>query len=92
MDKINGMGITIHDIHATKIDICSLVVRGNRWQARVKYTGQDHFGLDVDDISKKRFNQFQFFRIWFILQRYNRFGFRPFFTELDATIDIEGGQ
>ncbi|AML58575.1 hypothetical protein AXX16_2878 [Serratia rubidaea] len=54
--------------------------------------GQDHFGLDVSDIRKKKFSQFQFFRIWFILQRFNRFGFRPFLTNMEAVIDIEGGR
>lgn len=90
MDKINGLGITVHDVHATRIDILRLDVTDSRWQAKVKYTGQDHFGLDVNDIRKLKFNQFQFFRIWFILQRFNRFGFRPFLTNMEATIDIEG--
>lgn len=92
MDKINGMGITIHDIHATRIDIQNLEVKGTRWRAKVKLMGQDHFGLDVDDISKLKFNQFQFFRVWFILQRFNRFGFRPFLTNMEAIIDLEGGR
>ncbi|AVJ17751.1 hypothetical protein CLM71_11710 [Serratia sp. MYb239] len=92
MDKINGMGITIHDVHATRIEILRLDVKQNRWRAEVKFSAQDHFGLDVDDIRKLRFYQFQFFRIWFILQRYDRFGFQPFFTNLEATIDMEGGR
>lgn len=56
----------------------------------MKFTGQDHFGLDTNDIFKKKFNQFQFFRIWFVLQRHDKFGFRPFLTNMDAVIDIEG--
>ncbi|WP_416410728.1 DUF3289 family protein [Pantoea sp. App145] len=91
LDKINGMGITIHDVHATRIDLLNLEVSNTKWRAQIRFTGQDHFGLDVDDIRKKKFHQFQFFRIWFILQRYNQFGFRPFLTNLEATIDIEGG-
>ncbi|WP_338063272.1 DUF3289 family protein [Winslowiella toletana] len=39
---------------------------------------------------KNKFKQFQFFRIWFILQIFNRFEFKPFFTNMEATIDIEG--
>ncbi|UJD80356.1 DUF3289 family protein [Serratia rubidaea] len=92
MDKINGLGITVHDVYATRIDLLSLDVIGTRWRARVKFMGQDHFGLDVSDIRKKKFSQFQFFRIWFILQRFNRFGFRPFLTNMEAVIDIEGGR
>lgn len=91
MDKINGMGITIHDVHATRIDLQRLEVSGNRWRAQVKFMGQDHFGLDTNDIRKTKFNQFQFFKIWFVLQRYNRFGFRPFLTNLEAVVNLEGG-
>ncbi|QTF08386.1 DUF3289 family protein [Brenneria izadpanahii] len=90
-DKINGMGITVHDVHATKIDILSLDVGERSWKARVKFIGQDHFGLDVDDIRKQKFNQFQFFKIWFVLQRFNKFGFHPFLTNMEAVINIEGG-
>ncbi|WP_158689492.1 DUF3289 family protein, partial [Cronobacter sakazakii] len=50
----------------------------------------DHFGLDTDDISKVQFNAFTFFRIWFVLQRFNKFGFKPFFTNFEAKITIAG--
>ena len=92
LDKINGMGISVHDVHATRIDVVSLEVRGTRWRARILYKGQDHFGLGVEDIQKQKFMQFQFFKIWFVLQRFNRFGFRPFFTNMEAIIDVEGGR
>ncbi len=91
MDRINGMGITIHDVHATSIDVLSLEVNGTRWRSKVKFMGQDHFGLDTDDILNKKFRQFQFFKIWFMLQRFNRFGFRPFLTNMEAIIDMDGG-
>lgn len=90
LDKINGMGITVHDVHATKIDIISLDVNEQGWQAGVRFIGQDHFGLDVDDIRKRKFNQLNFFKIWFILQRYNKFGFKPFLTNMEATITLQG--
>ncbi|AUX73038.1 conserved uncharacterized protein [Erwinia pyrifoliae Ep1/96] len=90
LDKINGMGITIHDVYATKIEILRLDVNDHGWKASVRFTGQDHFGLDVDDIRKQKFNQFQFFRIWFVLQRFNKLGFRPFLTNMQAVINIEG--
>ncbi len=92
MDKINGLGITVHDVYATKIDILSLDVNGARWRAKMRFSGQDHFGLDTHDIHKHKFRQFQFFKIWFTLQRYDKFGFRPFLTNMDAVIDIEGGR
>ena len=89
-DNFNGMGITVHDTWATHITIKSLQVDNDRYRAVVHYKIQDHFGLDVNDISKFRFNQFRFFRIWFVLQRYNQFGFRPFMTNMEATIEITG--
>ena len=90
-DNFNGMGITVHDTWATHITIKSLQIDNDRYRAVVHYKVQDHFGLDVDDISKFKFNQFRFFRIWFVLQRYNRFGFKPFMTNMEATVEITGG-
>lgn len=89
LDKINGLGITIHDVYATRIELLSLEISEKGWRAQIKYSGQDHFGLDVNDIQQVKFNQFQFFRIWFILQRFDQFGFRPFLTNMEATISIE---
>ncbi|CAH6206079.1 YPO3983 family protein [Pantoea agglomerans] len=89
-DNYNGMGITVHDTWATHITIKSLQVDNDRYRAVVHYNVQDHFGLDVDDISKFKFSQFRFFRIWFVLQRYNQFGFKPFMTNIQAKIEITG--
>ncbi|MBS0975631.1 YPO3983 family protein [Serratia rubidaea] len=89
-DNFNGMGITVHDTWATDITIKSLQVDNNRYRAIVHYKVQDHFGLDNEDILKIKFKQFRFFRIWFVLQRYNQFGFRPFITNMDATVEITG--
>ncbi|EXU76167.1 hypothetical protein BG55_07105 [Erwinia mallotivora] len=80
----------MHDVHATRIDILSLDVNEKGWKASVRFTAQDHFGLDAEDIRKQKFNQFQFFRIWFVLQRFNKFGFRPFLTNMGATIEVSG--
>lgn len=91
-DNFNGMGITVHDTWATHITIKSLQVDNDRYRAVVHYKAQDHFGLDFDDISRFRFNQFRFFRIWFVLQRYNQFGFKPFMTNMEATVEITGGR
>lgn len=91
-DNFNGMGITVHDTWATHITIKSLQIDNDRYRAVVHYNVQDHFGLDVDDISKFKFNQYRLFRIWFVLQRYNQFGFRPFMTNMEATIEITGNR
>jgi len=31
-----------------------------------------------------------FFRIWFVLQRYKQFGFKPFMNNMEAIIEITG--
>jgi len=89
-DDFNGMGITVHDTWATQITIKSLYIDNDHYQAVVHYKVQDHFGLDDDDILKNKFNQFHFFRIWFVLQRYKPFGFKPFMTNMEASIEITG--
>ena len=89
-DNINGLGITVHDTWATHIILESLHIDNHCYRARVKYKIQDHFGLDAYDILKSKFNLFRFFRIWFVLQRYNRFGFKPFITSMDATVELKG--
>ena len=89
-DNFNGMGITVHDTWATHITIKSLNINNDRYRAMVHYKAQDHFGLDSDDILNTKFSQFHFFRIWFVLQRYNQFGIRPFMTNMEATIEVTG--
>ncbi|WP_455814214.1 YPO3983 family protein [Pseudomonas graminis] len=89
-DIFNGMSITVHDTWATQITLKALWIDNDRYHAVLHYKVQDHFGLDVLDISKIKFKQFHFFRIWFVLQRYNKFGFKPFMTNMEATIDIVG--
>lgn len=89
-DNFNGMGITIHDTWATRITLTSLEVNHDSYRARVHYQVQDHFGLDSADILKFDVSQFRFFRIWFVLQRYNKFCFRPFMTNMEATVEVTG--
>lgn len=89
-DIFNGMSITVHDTWATQITLKALRIDNDRYHAVLHYKVQDHFGLDNLDISKSKFKQFQFFRIWFVLQRYNKFGFKPFMTNMEATVDIVG--
>lgn len=91
-DSVNGMGITVHDTWATHIKVKSLMIDKNYYRATLHYKVQDHFGLDDDDISSALFSQFRFFRIWFVLQRYNEFAFKPFITDMEATIEINGAR
>lgn len=91
-DNFNGMGITVHDTWATHITIKSLQIEKGHYRAVIHYQVQDHFGLDSGDILQFKFNQFRFFRLWFVLQRYNQFGFKPFMTNIAATVEITGGR
>ncbi|AIR59552.1 hypothetical protein LH23_02450 [Cedecea neteri] len=91
-DSFNGLGITVHDTWATHITIKSLSIDNERYHAVVHYKVQDHFGLDDDDISKFKFKYFRFFGIWFVLQRYRQFAFKPFMTNMEATVVIMGGK
>lgn len=91
-DHFNGMGITIHDIYSTKITLKSLSITDDGFEACINYKAQDHFGLDKSDILKGSFNSLRFFRIWFVLQRYENLAFRPFVTEMEAEICLSGGK
>lgn len=90
VDNFNGLGISIHEINSTKITLESLRFEQKRYTAVIKYTGQDHFGLDINDISKVKFSLLKIFRIWFVLQRYQLLAYKPFFTNMEARITITG--
>lgn len=94
-DNFNGMRISVHDVYAISIRInpASFKVQGNRFGVDVYYQGQDHFGLDQEDMLNPRFKRLRIFPIWFVLQRYDKFKpfcFKPFFTNMKAKIRIEG--
>lgn len=88
-DKLNGLGVSIHDIAAQRIKLFSLEKYSMGWDALIHFEAQDHFGLDKNDIKNDIYRQLRFFRIWFFLQRYKRFAFKPFFTNFMALIRIE---
>ena len=83
-DRINGLGISIHDIAAQKITLFRLQKYAIDWEGIVYFKAQDHFGLDITDIKNKFYKEFRFFRIWFFLQHHKEFAFKPFFTNFDS--------
>ncbi|EOI3504240.1 DUF3289 family protein [Cronobacter dublinensis] len=87
---INGLGVSVHDINSTEVSVESLFLDSGKYTAVIRFKAQDHFGLDVDDINKPQFSAFTFFRIWFVLQRFNRFAFKPFFTNFEAKVTLTG--
>ena len=92
IDRTNGLVVSVHDTWATHITLESLEVTGNSYRARVHYRIQDHFGLDNADVLHPIYRQARLFRLWFALQRWDRFGYKPFITEMNATVEISGGR
>lgn len=90
IDRINGLGISVHDVNSTQITLESITFRENSYTAVLQYKGQDHFGLDVADIQKFKFKYWQIFRMWFVLQRYQKLAYAPFFVNMNARITIQG--
>ncbi|MEW5291334.1 DUF3289 family protein [Erwinia papayae] len=89
-DSFNGLGMSIHDIYATNIQLTQLDITDSGYVAKVTFTGQDHFGLDKTDITNMKFHYIRAFRIWFVLQRWEKFAFKPFFTNMKAEFEISG--
>ncbi|WP_413649102.1 DUF3289 family protein [Pantoea sp. B65] len=92
IDNINGLTISVHDTWATHITLESLGINGDRYHAKLQYRIQDHFGLDDSDIIHRLYRQFRIFRIWFVLQRWEGYGFRPFISEMNTIKTIEGSR
>ncbi|MEM6159250.1 PAAR domain-containing protein [Erwinia sp. P6884] len=90
IDRTNGLVITVHDTWATHITLEFLEVEGNNYQAKVHYRIQDHFGLDNADVLNPVYREFRIFRLWFALQRWDLYGYKPFITEMNATVEING--
>lgn len=91
-DRINGLGIAVHDTWATHITLQELVITKDKFVAKFQFRIQDHFGLDAVDIENPLFKEIRMFRIWFVLQRWEHFGYHPFITELNFTKTIVGGR
>lgn len=73
-----GLGITIHQVYATKIELINYFCNVNKkyWTGTFRYTLYDHFGLDWNDIVlhgedvKPWLDTGDNFKAWYILQRY----------------------
>jgi len=89
-DNFNGLGLAVHDTYSTEIYINELNINNNEYNASIRYRVQDHFGLDQNDIKSWEFNQFYFFKTWFVLQRSKSYGFKPFFTNMETVVTIKG--
>lgn len=91
IDRFNGLGISIHDIYAQKIELVRFQRYAMSWEALLFFKGQDHFGLGREDIANELYKNFRFFRIWFFLQRHRDYAFKPFMTNFMVHIPVKGG-
>lgn len=91
IDRINGLGISVHDIYAQQIKLMSFQRYAMSWEGDLFFKGQDHFGLGKEDIANVLYKNFRFFRIWFFLQRHRDYAYKPFLTNFSANIRIKGG-
>lgn len=80
----------MHDKWSFHASLESLEISGNRFKAIVSLRIQDHFGLDGEDILKTKFRMFPMFKAWFILQRWDKYGYQPFINEMNVQFNIEG--
>lgn len=87
-DRINGLGICVHDIAAQKITLTNFQKYAIGLSATLHFVAQDHFGLDVADIKNKLYREFRFFPIWCFLLRHRDFAFKPFFTNFNTITRI----
>ncbi|EAN5161887.1 DUF3289 family protein [Salmonella enterica] len=87
-DRINGLGICVHDIAAQKITLTNFQKYAIGLSATLHFVAQDHFGLDVADIKNKLYREFRFFRIWCFLLRHRDFAFKPFFINFNTITRI----
>ncbi|WP_371929446.1 DUF3289 family protein [Photobacterium sp. CCB-ST2H9] len=63
----------------------------NRFRGVITYKIQDHFGLDIPDVNGgKHFELLSEFRSWFLLQRYEKYAYKAFITQINFDYIIEG--
>ncbi len=91
-DQVKGGTLAVHGIYALQVQVNSLEVKQGKFRGTVEYKAQDHFGLDIGDVTEDSFliGKVELFRSWFYLQRYRGYGFKPFITEMVFELGIEG--
>lgn len=98
IDWFNGLGISIHDTFSTRIYIDNFIIdekesggiSRKKFQVRLTFQIQDHFGLDISDMNCILFENISWFCSWFMLQRYNEYNFKPFINEANFSVWING--
>ncbi|MFM5363942.1 DUF3289 family protein [Aeromonas veronii] len=81
-DWLNGLGAAVHDVYAVQVTLAKLEFKGKELRGTLSYKIQDHFGLDRPDVDGKGFENLIPYRSWFLLQRYDKYGYKPFISEM----------
>jgi LysM repeat protein len=92
-DVVGGLKIAINDTSAFKVEALNynFNATNNTYNAMLRITVYDHFGLDRPDLEEniwklKVFAMFDGFRAWFILQHLR--GYKPFITVVENQYEI----
>jgi Protein of unknown function (DUF3289) len=84
-----GLTIAINDVWAYDIDMVKYDREGDNYQATLRLTLWDHFGLDRPDLEKIYVNAAGF-RAWFVLQHMDEYGYKPFKVKIPLTYTFSG--
>ena len=87
-DWLNGLGAAVHDVYAVQVTLSNLEFKGEDIRGTLTYKIQDHFGLDRPDVDGKGFENLMPYRSWFLLQRYDKYGYKPFISEMVFKYDF----
>lgn len=96
IDIYNGTVLCVHDVWAVKVYADKLEYLNNKIRGTLRYEIQDHFGLDSPDVNHPSpfgnwLNKYELskgFRSWYILQHYANYAFRPFFTDINFSLEL----
>ncbi len=92
IDSFGGGTLAVHGIYALQAQVNNLEVKQGQFRGTIEYQVQDHFGLDIGDVTENHIytRQLELFRSWFYLRRYSGYGFKPFVTEMVFELSVEG--
>lgn len=94
-DFINGLVFSVHTLWAMEIYLTNVDIdyTSGVFSAEIKILAQDHFGLDKGDVKKHNpiVQVDELFKSWFILQRCNKYNYKPYITEMIAFREVSNG-
>lgn len=91
-DFVNGLVFSVHTLWAMEIYLTNIDIDyvSGLFSANVEIIAQDHFGLDRYDLKKHNpiVQLDELFKSWFILQRCNKYNYKPYITEMTAFREV----